>query len=79
MAQIDGVFAVDPDESEGFEQRRNLADRPNIDKRRPRPQANFSFATPGSEEVHVLRIQHTVFTSGDVDEDSVGRHGAFVA
>ena len=41
MAQVDGVFPMDPNKSKGLEQRRDLADLPNIDQRCARLQADF--------------------------------------
>ena len=74
MGQIDRVFAVDPNKSEGFEQWCDFADRPDINERCPRSQPDFGFSAPGSEEVDVTRVKDAVFTSGDVHEDSAGCH-----
>lgn len=74
MAEIYGILPMDSNESEGLEQWCNLADRPDIDNRCPRSQADFGFPAPGPDVVHVARVQHTMFTSGDMDENSVGCH-----
>ena len=64
---VDGVLAVDPDEPEGLEQRR------------ARTQANFGFPTAGSEEVHVIRVEHAVLAAGDMNENSMRCHISVVA
>ena len=46
MGNVDGVFAVNPDEPEGLEQRCYVTNRPDIDERRSRAQADFGFPTP---------------------------------
>ena len=79
MSQIDGVLAVNPNESERLEQRRDLADRPDINQRCPRAQPNFGFPTPGSEAVHIIRIEHAVLAARHMNENSVWRHTKFVA
>jgi hypothetical protein len=78
-ANVDCVLAVNPDESERLEQRRDLANRPYVDERCARTQADFGFPAPGSQEVHNIRVEHAVLTAGDVNEDSVWRHTKFVA
>ncbi len=65
------MLAMDSDESEGLEQRRDLADRPDIDERSTPAQADLGFPTPGSQVVHVIRVEHAVLTAGDVNENSV--------
>jgi hypothetical protein len=43
VGDVDGMLAVDPDESEGLEQRCDLANRPDIDKWCARAQADLGF------------------------------------
>ncbi len=75
---VDGVFAVDPDESEGLEQRRHLADRSDIEERCPRAQADLGFPTLGPEVVHILGVEHAMLAPGDVNDDTTDRHTVFV-
>ena len=75
---VDGVFAVDADETEGLEQRRHLTDRPDIHKRCTRAQADLGFPTPRSEVVHILGVEHAMLASGDVNDDTADRHTDFV-
>ncbi len=75
---VDGVFAVDPDESEGPKQRRHLADRSYIDKRCTRAQADLGFPTPRPEVVHILGVEHAMLAPGDVNDDTTDRHTDFV-
>ena len=79
MGDVDGVLAVNPNEPVGLEQRRDLADRPDIDQRRARTQANFGFPTAGSQKVHIVRVEHPVLTSGDMNENSMRCHTSCVA
>ena len=79
MGDIDGVLAVDPHESEGLEKRRHFADRPDIDERCARTQADLGFPTASSQEVHVIRVEHPVLTAGDMNEDSMRCHISVVA
>jgi len=76
---IDGVLAVDPDEPLGLEEWCDLADRPDIDERCARAQADFSFPTHGPEVVNVVRVEHAMLTAGDMNEDSMRCHTSVVA
>ena len=77
--EVDGVIVVNPNESEGLEQRCDLANRPDIHERCARTQADFGFPTPGSQVVDVIRVEHEVLTAGDVNADSMRNHTGFVA
>jgi hypothetical protein len=79
VGDVDGVPAVYPDESEWLEQRRDVADWPDVNERRARTQANFGFSTAGLKAVHVIRVERTVLTAGDVTEDPAGRYASFLA
>lgn len=79
MGEIDGVFPVDPNKTERCKQGRDLTDRPEIDKRCPRAQADLGFPSLGSKAVDIGRVKHTVFTSGDMDENTMWCHTHFVA
>ncbi len=68
MDDVDGMLAVDPDESEGFGQQCHLANRPDVDEGCARPQPDFGFPSSGSQVVHVIRVEHTVFVLGDVQD-----------
>jgi hypothetical protein len=70
---------VNPDESEGLEQRCYPANRPDIDERFTRTQPDLGFPTPGPEVIHVIRVEHAVLTPGDVNEDSTWCHTDLVA
>lgn len=76
---VDGVLAVNSHESVGLEERRDLSDRPEIDEGCARAQTNFGLPSPGMQAVNVVRVEHPVFTAGDVDHDSMGNHRFFVA
>jgi hypothetical protein len=69
MGDVHSMLAVDPDESEGLEQRRDLADRPDIDERCARTHPDFGFPAAGSEEVHVARVEHAVLGPRDMDQN----------
>jgi len=73
------VLAVDSDESEGLEQRRYHTYRSDIDERCARAQADFSFPTSGSQEIHVVRVQYAVLGPRNVNEDSIRDHNGVVA
>ena len=79
MGDVDGLFAVYPDKSEGLEQRCDFADRPDIDQRRARTHADFGFPTACSQEVHIIRVEHAVLTAGDMNEDAMRCHISVVA
>jgi len=79
VGEVDGMFAVGPNESKGLEQRCYLANWPDIDKRRTRAQPDLGFPTPRSEVVHIIRVKYPVLTPGDVNEDSTPHHTVFVA
>ena len=79
MGDVDCVLTVDPDETEGLEERRHVADRSYIDERRAGSQADFSFPSSCVEEVHVVRVEHAVLAARDVNQDSMRSHISFVA
>ena len=79
MGDVHSMLAVDSDEPKGLEQRSHFADRPDIDERSARPQANFGLPSPGSKEVHVVRVEHPVLVAGDMNEDSMRCHISVVA
>jgi hypothetical protein len=60
VGDVDGVLAVDPDESERYKQGRDLADGPDLDERCAPAQTDFSFPAPGFQEVHIIRIEYAV-------------------
>jgi hypothetical protein len=63
VGDVGGVFAVDTDESEGLEQRRHLAKRPDIDKRCVRTQLDFGLPAPGLEVLHIIRVKQALLTA----------------
>jgi len=79
VGEVDDVFAVDPNKAEGFEQRCDLADGSDVDERLARAQADLRFPSPGSEVVHIPRIEHAVLAAGGVQQDSIRCHGDFLA
>jgi len=57
---VDCVLAVDPDKSEALEQRRDLANRPDVDERCARTQADLGFPTARPEEEHIFGVKHAM-------------------
>ncbi len=79
MGDVHSMLAVDSNEPKGLEQQGHLADRPDIDERRARPQANFGLPSLRVERVHVVRIEHAMLGAGNVNENSVRHDDCVVA
>ena len=63
VSDVDGVLAVNPDETIGLEQRRDLTNRSDIDERGARSKANLGFPSPCTKTVDVTGVKHALLAA----------------